>query len=213
VCSVDEEYDEVCARLKYAMQECDEYLKQLKVQFGDSSIKWVHKNKERFQFELSLKTVNSNRISSDFQVMSSTKTAKRFWSTQSKKLSQIVVEAEQQKEDMERDAARRIFARFAEQYPLWIGAVDLIGELDCLLSLALVSAHHAGCVRPEFISHEANGGKSMLELRNSSHPQLYEKAVINGLSVETPEFGAVSSSLLLLLSDGVLLDCDVFFIH
>lgn len=101
--------------------------------------------------------------------------------SRSKKLSAAIQEAELAKEEMEKDASRYVFATFAEQYATWIGTVELLAELDCILSLSLVSKNHAGCVRPEFVSFESNGGHAMLDLRQSSHPALYETSNVNGL--------------------------------
>ncbi len=89
------------------------------------------------------------------------------------------------KEEMEKDTARQVFAAFSEHNNTWSGAVEAMAELDCLISLALVSSHHSGCVRPSFVSFEANGGHALLDLRQGVHPTLYESSNVNGLKTGT----------------------------
>jgi len=176
---LDPEYDDACRELQQIEDECAAYLSKIKKQLGDSNIKWVHKNKERFQIEVPVKI--ADRVSKDWDLVSSNKTSKRFWSRTSRELSARIAEAETRKEEMEKDTARAVFAAFSEHYTAFARTVECIGELDCLLSLALVSAHHAGCVRPEFLSPAQSGGRALLDLRQAVHPTLYESQNVNGL--------------------------------
>jgi DNA mismatch repair protein MSH6 len=142
-------------------------------------VQWVHKNKERYQIEVPVAT--ARLVPKEWDLKSSTKNLKRFWSKKSENLSSRIGRAEAIKEEMEKDTARAVFAAFSDYYTAFARTVECIAELDCLLSLALISKNHANCVRPEFVSFEDNGGRALLDLRQAVHPTLYESANINGL--------------------------------
>ena len=89
---------------------------------------------------------------------------------------------------MDKDSSRKVFADFAEDYQLWSGTVDVLAELDCLLSLAAVSSNHIGCVRPKFVSHEASGGNSFIDLRQAVHPALYESQMQKHMDTQPTSF-------------------------
>jgi DNA mismatch repair protein MSH6 len=50
------------------------------------------------------------------------------------------------------DIQRRVYVKFDEYYDLWIQAVKVIAELDCLLGLATCATTLGEpCCRPEFV--------------------------------------------------------------
>lgn len=175
------EYDENVSTLNELLADAETTIKSVRTQFRDSSIKWVHKGKEKYQIEIPISTTAKHKLPADFEQASATKKAARYWSKTTRRMAADIAAAELRKEEGEKDAARVVFEAFAKHYPLWIAAVEVASELDSLLSLAQVSKHHIGCVRPEFVSFEANGNRAMLELRQSVHPTLYESANVNGL--------------------------------
>ncbi|KAK5275102.1 DNA mismatch repair protein msh6, partial [Exophiala xenobiotica] len=71
--------------------------------------------------------------------------------------------------------ARRFFARFDENYEIWLAAVKIIAQLDCLVSLAKASTSlgYPSC-RPEFVE-EDDDARSTLELIELRHPCLLAK--------------------------------------
>lgn len=104
------------------------------------------------------------------------------------RLAEEISECEYQRELIARDIARVTYETFSSYVSMWKEVVDAVAELDCLLSLAYVSKHHEGCVRPQFVSHESNGGESFLELRDAKHPALYERALPNYMRQGTTQF-------------------------
>ena len=170
------DYDQCLQEIDEAQHALDQYLRAQQQKFG-ASVKWVHKNKERFQLEVPINM--TNRVNDTYQLVSSNKQCKRYWTNDSRRLAATFAQLELAKEAYEKDMARTVFARFAEQYAIWITVVDIVGEIDCLLSLAHISLNHLGCVRPEFVDFNINGSRAMLNLRQASHPGLYEKEVQN----------------------------------
>lgn len=74
------DYDQTCERLNELLSDCEAYLKELRDHFRDSSIKWSHKGKERYQIEVPVSTLAKKPLPSGFDLVSSNKTSKRFWS-------------------------------------------------------------------------------------------------------------------------------------
>ena len=136
---------------------------------------------ERYQFEVHEKVSAGASIPDEWQIASSTKTAKRYVTDETQQFARDIAKLELIKEEGEKDAARLVFFNFARHHAVWDRVVSIIGELDCLASLALVSKNHRQCVRPEFVSFESNDNKAMLNLRGSVHPTLYEADNVNGL--------------------------------
>lgn len=136
---------------------------------------------ERYQFEVTEKVSAGASIPNEWQIASSTKTAKRYVTSETQEFARQIARLELIKEAGEKDAARLVFFHFARHHAIWDRVVSIVGEVDCLASLALVSKHHRQCVRPEFVSFESNGNKAMLDLRGSVHPTLYEADNVNGL--------------------------------
>jgi DNA mismatch repair ATPase MutS len=141
----------------------------------------------RYQLEVPMKTVP--RVPArGWELQSATKTVKRYWTAESKRLAGELTKLELEQEAMDKDTSRRVFAGFAEDYQVWSGTVDVLAELDCLLSLAQVSANHVGCVRPKFVSYEAAGRKSFIDLKQAVHPALYETQMQKHMDTQPTSF-------------------------
>jgi len=185
---MDEEYDAVDDKLKRKLAESEMYIKQLRRDFADMNIKYVHKGQEKYQIEIAQKTLQKKGIPMGFDLISSTKNVKRFWTKESKKLCKDITEAEAHKDELSKNLSRNLFGRFSEYYRDFAGAVQVIAELDCLLSLASVSQNHLACQRPEFVSMDDTGGHAMLELRQAYHPCLYETDMTNEMTKQQTQF-------------------------
>ncbi len=177
-----------------AVQECEKnlqvYLDQEKRTFKDQNIQYFHRMREVYQLEIPLSTVNKIKIPTSYEQISQTKTVRRYYTAELRDLISDLESAKEIKESLVQDVTRRVFYKFAMDFPLWSRAVSVLAEIDCLCSLATVSRYAAGGVgcRPEFVPHKIidNGsdGKSnshsnsipthngMLELRDSIHPSM-----------------------------------------
>lgn len=69
-----------------------------------------------------------------------------------------------------RDFKLRVFAEFDTDRDVWLRAVKVTAEMDCLLSLAKASeALGSPSCRPEFIE---DAGHAFVEFENLRHPAL-----------------------------------------
>ena len=83
-------------------------------------------------------------------MVSQKKGFKRFYTSEIKEIKDQYNEAKAQTEEALKQAANRLFARFSTHFPLWKRAVSAAAELDCLISLAKVSAGPGMC-RPRLV--------------------------------------------------------------
>ena len=83
-------------------------------------------------------------------MVSQKKGFKRFYTQEIKEIKDQYNEAKAQTEEELKQAANRLFARFSTHFPLWKRAVSAAAELDCLISLAKVSAGPGMC-RPRLV--------------------------------------------------------------
>jgi DNA mismatch repair protein MSH6 len=105
----------------------------------------------------------------------------RYWTPTLREEVQRLTELEERRDEMQREAMRRLFVRFASHYDVWMTAVRALAELDALLSLATYSANADGPMcRPVFVAFNAmqvdgddNGHDvQSLELRGAWHPSV-----------------------------------------
>lgn len=78
---------------------------------------------------------------------------RRFWTDEIRSLVDDHMAAKVSEETALAAAARRHFSAFSRQYVLWRRAVACAAEIDCLISLAHVSAANGMC-RPSFVEAE-----------------------------------------------------------
>jgi len=94
-----------------------------------------------------------------------------------------------------------MFSKFCHHYQSWMQIIAILGELDCLTSLALTSQYQEGqSCRPEFVDPSESGGP-FLELRGAIHPALISTDAVDtfipndtvlGCEENTPKFVLVS---------------------
>lgn len=103
--------------------------------------------------QVSEATLDKRGTPDEFTQMSSKKGTIRFWTDEIRELVAQHTEAKATQEAALKEVATRLFAAFTSHFTLWRGAVSCAAELDCLLSLAELSARDGMC-RPEFVSSE-----------------------------------------------------------
>lgn len=106
------------------------------------------------------------RQPSEYEVKSKKKGYKRFHTPFIRKLLKELIVAEERKKTALVDQMRRIFNQFASRESMWLKAIECLSTLDCLLSLAAVSAYGDGYTRP-IVYHSTNPA---LEIRDGIHP-------------------------------------------
>jgi len=109
----------------------------------------------------------ARNIPKSWTQMSGTQKVKRFYSPEVKKLVRSLQEAQETHSQIVKEVAGRFYERFDRDYQTWLGAVKIVANLDCLLSLARSSTSlgETSC-RPTFVE----GERSVLDFTELRHP-------------------------------------------
>ncbi|KAK4995763.1 DNA mismatch repair protein msh6, partial [Elasticomyces elasticus] len=162
---VEEDFDQSQETIDHCLKNLDNHLQQARKKFGSSQIKFTDNGKEIYQLEFPLKVATS--MPKSWDQMSATKVAKRYYNPELKELVKDLLEARETHGQIVKQVAGRFLSRFDEDYAVWLAAVKIVAQLDCLISLAKASASlgEPSC-RPVFIDND----RSVLEFQDLRHP-------------------------------------------
>lgn len=164
---VEQEFDESQEHIDGVEKELQKLLNKVRKDFGSSAIKYTDNGKEIYQLEIPIKVKGD--IPRSWKQMSSTKAVKRWYSPELEKLVQQLKEAQETHTQVAKAMAGRFYARFDEDYAVWLASVKIVAQLDCLISLAKAStALGFPSCRPEFV--EDPHARSVLEFSTLRHP-------------------------------------------
>lgn len=164
---VEQDFDESQERIDNILKSMDKLLVQYRKELGSSAIKYTDNGKEIYQLEVPIKVKGT--IPRDWKQMSATKQCKRWYSPELEDLVQDLKEAQEMHAQTVKQLAGRFFARFDVDYAIWLAAIKIVAQLDCLISLAKAStALGVPSCRPEFIEDE--NARSVLEFAELRHP-------------------------------------------
>ncbi|PPJ52403.1 hypothetical protein CBER1_10422 [Cercospora berteroae] len=164
---VEEDYDESQERIDNVITQLNQLLKKARKDLDSQAIKFTDNGKEIYQLEVPIKVKGA--IPKNWKQMSATKQCKRWYSPELESLVQDLKEAQEMHGQVERSLASRYFARFDEDYAIWLAATKIIAQLDCLISLAKASSSLGSpSCRPEFV--EDDNARSVLEFQTLRHP-------------------------------------------
>lgn len=161
---VEADFDESEEKINGILADLEKLLKRSRNELGSSAIKFTDNGKEIYQMEVPIKV---SKIPKSWRQMSATKVVKRYYFPELEDLVQDLKEAQETHAQIVKQVAGRFYARFDEDYKIWLAAVRIIAHLDCLISLAKASASlgEPSC-RPTFVEDE----RSVLEFKELRHP-------------------------------------------
>ncbi|PWY86004.1 DNA mismatch repair protein Msh6 [Aspergillus heteromorphus CBS 117.55] len=163
---VEEDFDSSQEHIEQIHRDLESLLKRVRRELGSSAIIYKDNGKEIYQLEVPIKVKN---IPKDWDQMSATKQVKRYYFKELRTLIRQLQEAQETHSQIVKEVAGRFYARFDENYAIWLAAVRIVSQLDCLISLAKASSSlgQPSC-RPEFVDSE----RSVLEFEELRHPCL-----------------------------------------
>ncbi len=161
---VEADFDESQERIDQALKNLETLLKKVRRDLGSSAICYRDNGKEIYQLEVPLKVKS---VPKDWDQMSATAKVKRYYNPELRKLVRVLQEAQETHGQIVRDVAGRFYERFDEHYGVWLAAVKIIAQLDCLISLAKASASlgEPGC-RPKFVETK----RAAISFKELRHP-------------------------------------------
>ena len=150
----DPVYEEAKQTLREIESKLEAELKHWQKELGDKSIVyWTpggSTTTEPYQLQVSTATLKKRGTPDEFMQKSSKQGTIRFWTAEIEDLVAEHIQAKLANEAALKECATRLFAAFSAHFTLWRGAVSCAAELDCILSLAEVSARDGMC-RPAFV--------------------------------------------------------------
>ncbi|PVI02334.1 DNA mismatch repair protein Msh6 [Periconia macrospinosa] len=159
----EEEFDESQQEVDECVAELEKLLKRTQKSLGSSSICFTDIGKEIYQLEVPKKI----KVPKDFDQMSATAKVTRYYTPELRKLVRALQEARETHGQRLREVAARFCAKFDEDYTIWLAAVKIIAQLDCLISLAKASASlgEPSC-RPTFTEAK----RTVVQFEELRHP-------------------------------------------
>ncbi|KAG9245224.1 muts domain V-domain-containing protein [Calycina marina] len=159
---IEEQFDDSHDAIEKVEEELSALLKQQQAEYGRTTV-YKDIGKEVYQLEVLAKT----KVPKEWKMMSSTKAVKRYYFPELKELVRDLQEAQEIHGQVVKQVAGRMYAKFDVDYKIWLAAVKVIAQLDCLISLAAASSAlgQPSC-RPEFVDSE----RSVMEFGELRHP-------------------------------------------
>ena len=160
---VEEDFDASQDRIEAILAKLDKLLKKTQKDMGSTAIVYRDNGKEIYQLEVPLKVKG---IPKNWSQMSATAKVKRYYSPELRSLVRQLQEAQETHSQIVKEVAGRFFIRFDKDYSTWLAAVQIIAQLDCLISLAKASSAlgEPSC-RPGFVD-----GRTVVEFEDLRHP-------------------------------------------
>lgn len=161
---VEDDFDESQDRIEGILDEFETLLKKTRKALGSSAIEYRDNGKEIYQFEVPIKVKG---VPKNWDQMSATQKVKRYYSPELRALVRRYQEAQETHGQIVKEVAGKFFQAFDKDYDTWLAVVNIISNLDCLISLARASSSIGEpCCRPEFL----DGSRSIIEFEDLRHP-------------------------------------------
>ncbi|KAI1347126.1 DNA mismatch repair protein msh6 [Xylaria sp. FL0043] len=160
---IEEDFDRSYDTIVDIKDDLQSLLAQKKAELKAKSIKFTDVGKEVYQIEVP----KAVKVPKDWQQMSATASVKRYYFKELTGLVRKLQEAEETHSQLLREVALRLFKRFDVDYEIWLQAIRIVAQLDCLVSLAKASSSlgEPSC-RPCFVDEE----RSVVEFTELRHP-------------------------------------------
>ncbi|TRX91565.1 hypothetical protein FHL15_007570 [Xylaria flabelliformis] len=160
---IEEDFDCSHDTIVGIKEDLQSLLDQKKAELKTKSIKFTDVGKEVYQIEVP----KAVKVPKDWQQMSATASVKRYYFKELTALVRKLQEAEETHSQLLRDVSLRFSKRFDVDYEVWLQAIRIVSQLDCLVSLAKASSSlgEPSC-RPCFVDEE----RSVVEFTELRHP-------------------------------------------
>ncbi|KAJ7591055.1 DNA mismatch repair protein Msh6 [Mycena floridula] len=176
----DDDYDEINTTIANLEEELDVALAkfQKKLSF---TMKWWHSGTGTKDIYLIETNASEKNVPKDWTKHGSTK-AKTRWAVGSLQPTiRSLKEAKETRNTVIKAFRLRVYEEFDADRPVWIRAIRILAELDCLLSLAKSSlALGEPSCRPIFVE----GDSASFDFKSLRHPTLYHERQCEGVYTE-----------------------------
>ncbi|XP_064540751.1 probable DNA mismatch repair protein Msh6 [Drosophila montana] len=181
---VDADYDEVQQRIADVQERLETYLTEQERHFG-CRIVYFGSDKKRYQLEVP--ESHAHKANKSYALegqLKGKKPARRYTTTETKALLKDMQQAEEARNTVLKDLARRLFEKFSNHYQQWKQCIDCVATLDVLAALAEYARQQLVICVPELVS--AQQAQPFIELEEGYHPCANPSTYIpNGLQLGT----------------------------
>lgn len=166
---VDQDYDKAISLIKSIEKKFGDY-KEEQRKFFNCKIEYFGSGKNRYQLEVPEFAVK--KVTDKYELQTSRKGFKRYWTPTIKQWLQELTQAEETKETVLQDIMRRIFEKFDSDYNVWLQAIQCLSLFDVFISLFLyrdsLLPKGIQVCQPKFVSSSV----PFIDVVNSRHPCL-----------------------------------------
>lgn len=160
---IEEDFDNSQDELERIREALHELLEKQKTALKCKTVKFTDVGKEIYQIEVP----KAVKVPASWRQMSATAAVKRYYFRELENLVRELQEAEETHSQIVKEVASSFFKRFDVDYEVWLQAIRIISQLDCLISLAKSSsAMGVPSCRPVFVDDE----RSVVEFTELRHP-------------------------------------------
>jgi DNA mismatch repair protein MSH6 len=160
---IEEDFDSSYDELERIKEELHSLLDRQKTALKCKTVKFTDVGKEVYQIEVP----KSVKVPASWRQMSATAAVKRYYFRELEDLVRELQETQETHSQIVKEVASRFFKRFDIDYEVWLQAIRIIAQLDCLISLAKSSsALGVTACRPVFVDEE----RSVVEFKELRHP-------------------------------------------
>lgn len=180
---MDADYDEVQQQIADVEMRLKEYLTEQERHFGCRVI-YFGSDKKRYQLEVP--ETHAHKANKSYALegqVKGKKPARRYTTAETKTLLKDMQSAEEARNVVLKDLARRLFEKFSNHYEQWKQCVDCVANLDVLAGLAEYARQQLVICVPELVSAPE---QPFIELEEGYHPCVNASTYIpNGLQLGT----------------------------
>ncbi|TBU51269.1 DNA mismatch repair protein Msh6 [Dichomitus squalens] len=174
---MDEVYDTVMSEINELEDELKAELKTIRKKTGLDATYWHSAQGTKEIYLVQLQGKEKDKAPKEWTLSGSTKNAKRFIIPSLQTTIRKLKEARENRNTAIKDFKNRLFAEFDADRSVWLRAIRVLSELDCLFSLAKASsALGEPACRPELVE----GDEAFIDFTELRHPALVAGSSLRG---------------------------------
>ncbi|EJD51320.1 DNA mismatch repair protein Msh6 [Auricularia subglabra TFB-10046 SS5] len=164
----DETYDQVIEEIEDIEGNLERKLDKFADVVGTKLTYWHSAQGQKEIYIVQVPAAKTKKVPSDWVQTNSTKAMKRYDVPDLAPLIRKLKEARENRTAAINSFKSRVFAAFDADRGIWLRAVRMLAELDCLFSLAKASEAIGATCRPEIVESDV----ASVEFKNLKHPAL-----------------------------------------
>ncbi|KAM5536095.1 hypothetical protein V8D89_010194 [Ganoderma adspersum] len=173
----DEVYDEVMSEINELEEELKAALKSIRKKTGLDATYWHSAQGTKEIYLVQLQGKEKEKAPKEWTLSGSIKNAKRFIVPALQLTIRKLKEARENRNTAIKDFKNRLYAEFDADRSVWLRAIRVLAELDCLFSLAKASsALGEPACRPELVE----GDEAFIDFEELRHPALVASFSLKG---------------------------------